>query len=116
MITDSKSNLCIHPNLDRGYAAILNRLAARLAEERLVAIAAIEHAIADLEQHPPEGPPGTAETLIARFQIVLSEIEAIDPAFRPDAEHFEGIARRLQELTEMPRAYLLLSRAGSLKK
>ncbi len=111
----SKANLRIHPSREQGQTALLDRLAKRLVEERQIAIIAIEKAIANLQEHEPEGPPETANKLIAHFQNALNEIRAVDPAVSPDPEKFENIAGRLEQLNELPRAYLLLSKAGVLK-
>lgn len=111
-----ETNLYLHPKLERGKTALLERLASELATERQKAIAAIEKAIADLSRLQPEGPPGTAEKLIERFKSALIEIKAIDPAQWPNGGDFEAIGRRLAQLNELPQAYLLLSKAGALKK
>ncbi|MBT5050729.1 MAG: hypothetical protein HOM58_19665 [Rhodospirillaceae bacterium] len=115
-IAEDATNLYAHPNLDRGHGAILERLAVRLAEEKQAAISLIERAIQRLQEHPPEGPPSTADTLITHLTSALAEIEEIEPTARPDAEQFKKIALRLEQLNEFPQTYLLLQEKGLLSK
>ena len=116
LIAEDATNLCAHPNLDRGHGAILERLAVQLAEEKLAAINLIEQAIRRLQEHQAEGPPSTAETLTTHLTCALAEIKAIEPTARPDAEQFRKIALRLEELNEFPQTYLFLSEKGLLSK
>jgi hypothetical protein len=51
---------------------------------------------------------------MAHFKSALLELEAIDPTTQLDLDNLRDLARRLEEYTELPQAYLVLSRAGSL--
>ena len=77
----------------------MNRLKAQLRDEKRIAMGAILGAIELLEETDQEPFPNYQKNMIAEFESLRREIEALDPARLANAERFVSIGRRLGRLS-----------------
>ena len=88
-----------HPRLMRAPQTRMTRLKAQLRDEKRIAMGAILGAVEILEETDREPFPNFQKNMIAEFESLRRELEALDTARLANAERFVSIGRRLELLS-----------------
>ncbi len=88
-----------HPRLMSAPQTRMTRLKAQLRDEKRIAMGAILGAIELLEETDREPFPNFQKNMIAEFESLRRELEALDPERLATAERFVSIGRRLERLS-----------------
>ena len=88
-----------HPRLMGSLQTRMNRLKAQIRDEKRIAMGAILGAIELLEETDQEPFPNFQKNMIAEFESLRRELEALDAARLANAEQFVSIGRRLERLS-----------------
>lgn len=97
--TADSARVYTHPRLMGPPQTRMNRLKAQLRDKKRIAMGAILGAIELLEETDQEPFPNFQENMIAEFESLRRELEALDTARLANAERFVSIGRRLERLS-----------------
>ncbi len=97
--TADSASVYTHSRLKGSPQTRMTRLKAQLRDEKRIATGAILGAIELLEETDREPFPNFRKNMIAEFESLRRELEALDTARLANAERFVSIGRRLELLS-----------------
>ena len=95
--TDTTDTVIPHPRLADGTRKILSH---RIASKRAKAIAPLRHALVCLRRLAARPASGLSSEQARECELMLLELEALDPSTPPGAEELGAMSARLARLRE----------------